>query len=216
MTPEALAKLIKAFPVKELGTGNIRTCPVRLSYANLFKPIQGTDDNGQPSGDPKYSVALLFPVGANISLLSEAAKHAAIEKFGPKAASLRLKMPIRDQIEKADRDGNLPTGYAEGAAFFNCTSKQKPGIVDAFGAPITDESKVYSGQWALVTVRPFGFENRSKGVAFGLQNVQIIADDERLGGGRAAAADEFEPLDGSLLPDFNAGGDSAGATTAWD
>lgn len=217
MTPETLNKLMRAYPVQELASGNIRTCPVRLSYPNLFKAVQQTDKKGAPRGEPKFSTALLFPKGADVARLSEAFKHTAIEKFGPKAGAMALKMPFRDQGSKVDREGNLSTGYEEGGLFFNCSSTQKPGIVDAFGSPITDESKVYAGVWALVTVRPFAFEGEQRGVGVGLQNVQIIADGERIGGGRASADSEFGPLDASLLAEFDApAGNATADLSRWD
>ena len=58
------------------------------------------------------------------------------------------------------------------------------------------ESDVYAGVWALVTVRPFASDYGTKRVSLGLQNVMILAADERLGGGGARAEDDFEPIDG--------------------
>lgn len=210
MDKSHLAKLLKAYPCREMSTGNIRTCPVRLSYPHLFKPGKPIEE-GQ---EPKHSAALLFPLGADITLLREAAKHVAVEAFGAKAASLRLSMPFRDQAEKAPADGE-PNGYVPGAVFFNVSSKQRPGIVGPDGAPVTDESRVYPGVWALVTLRPFAYDRGvKKGVSFGLQNVQIIADGDRIGGGRPSAESEFEALDGSIGVDFDT---SAGnAASAWD
>lgn len=210
MNPAHLAKLVKAYPCKELATGNLRTCPVRLSYPNLFKPGKVLEA-GQ---EPKYSAALLFPLGADVKLLREAAQHVAVEAFGSKASAMRLHMPFRDQAEKAGGDDDGKSGYVPGAVFFNCSSKQRPGIIGPDGAPISDESRVYPGVWALVTVRPFAFNHGvKKGVSFGLQNVQIIADDDRIGGGRPRAEAEFEPLDASLSAFDDAG---AAAGTQWD
>lgn len=211
MDNQYLAKITKAYPCVALATGNIRTCPVRLSYPNLFKPGKPVEE-GQ---EPKFGAALLFPLGADISVLREAVNHAAIEAFGSKAASMRLAKPFRDQSEKAAADGAEFNGYTPGAVFFNCSSKQRPGIVGPDGKPITDPNRVYPGVWALVTVRPFGYDRGvKKGVSLGLQNVQIIADDDRIGGGRASAGSEFAPLDGSLGVDF--GGGTGASATQWD
>lgn len=181
MDKDQLKKLMAKFPCKELSTGNIRTCPVRFSYPNIWEPSKG--DEGFKSA---FGVTALCPLGADISILREAAKHTAIEKFGPKAGSLGLKMPIRDQAEK---DGKA--GYTAGAFFFRATSEQQPGVLGPDGRPLTDRKRLYPGVWGLLTVRPFAFDKKQKGVSFGLQNVAILADDESFGGVPADAADEF-------------------------
>ncbi len=186
MDPTKLAALMKRFPCKELETGNIRTCPVRLSFPSVF------ERTSFENGEPKYSTVLLFPKGADVKLLIEAAKHTAVEGFGSKAGSMGLHMPFRDQgIKSLD-------GYEAGAVFMTVTSKQRPGVLGPNGKPITDEEQIYPGCWALVTVRPFHFDAKmKKGVSFGLQNLQKIADDDSFAG-TVDAEQEFEPLDASL------------------
>lgn len=181
MDSTQLKALMAKFPCKELATGNIRTCPARLSYPNLFE--RSKSDDGFAA---KYGATLLFPRGADLTLLRESAKHVAIEGFGPKAGSMGLKMPFRDQIEKEGK-----AGYEAGAFFFRANSDMQPGILGPNGRPLTKATDVYPGCWVIATVRPFAFTNKQKGVAFGLQNIAKIADDEAFGGVPADAADEF-------------------------
>lgn len=185
-TNEAIANMLKRWPCRELQTGNILTCPVRLSFPTLFKPKAVED--GQ---EPKYSVSLLFPKGADISLLREAAKHCAVGKFGAKAGSMNLHSPFRDQADKQFE------GYEPGCVYFNATSKQRPGVKLRDARTDATEDDIYPGCWALVTVRPFAFESKAKkGVSFGLQNVMKLAEGERFGGGGARAEEEFEAIEG--------------------
>jgi len=57
-------------------------------------------------------------------------------------------------------------------------------------------------------VRAFAYENKSKGIAFGLQNIQKLGDGEPFSG-RVKAADDFEPV----VPE---GTKEAGSKTAAD
>jgi hypothetical protein len=180
MDASQISKLLAKFPVKELSTGNIRTCPARLSYPNIFEKSKASDDGFKSS----YGATLLFPKGADLSILRDAAKKAAIDEFGSKATGLKL--PFRDQGEKEGK-----AGYVAGAFFFRANSEMQPGILGPDGRPLTDPTKLYAGCWCLATVRPFAYSNRQKGVAFGLQNIAKIADDDCFGGMPAAAADEF-------------------------
>lgn len=204
MDQATIARLLKLSPAQKLATGNIRTCPVRLSYPNLFTAKAQTGDDGKP-GRKVYSVALLFPKGADLTLLREAQAAVALDRFGPAWAKRNLHSPFRDQGERADNDGNLPNGYVAGAIFMNVSANEDypPGIRLNNMNP-AKPSDIYAGCWAIVTLKAYAFDNpKKKGVSFGLQNVMKLCDDERLGGGGVAAADkEFEPIDG--LDDINA------------
>ena len=171
------------FQMKKLENGNIRTCEVRLSFPHLFEK----DENG------KYSTAILFPSGADLSVLKAEIERVAKEEFpGKPIKSLRI--GLRDQGEK-DYEG-----YEDGAFFLNASAaKSRPPIVNRHREPIMDEEDVYPGIYAIVTLRVYAFkpkkgEQFSPGIGFGLQAVQIIKDGERLGGGYADPNEEFEEL----------------------
>lgn len=173
-------------------SGNIMTPQFRVSYPAVFKPNKPM----QEGGEAKYSVVMLFESDSDLSLLKKAAAEAVKEKWGDKAPK-NLRSPFRDQGEK---DG---AGYVEGCIFVSASSKQRPGLIDKANADIIDESEFYAGCWARATVRAYAYDaNGNRGVAFGLQNVQKLRDDDPLGGTRAKAADEFAPVDT---------GDSSGA-----
>jgi hypothetical protein len=172
---------------------NVMTPKFRASFANVFRPGKAMEA-GQ---EPKYGIMMLFEKGADLSGLKKAAEQAVVDKWGADKAKWpkNLKSPFRGQAEKEGE------AYVAGAFFITATSKQKPGLVDGRNQPIIDESEFYSGCYARATVRAFAYDKAgNRGVAFGLQNVQKIADGEALAG-RSRAEDDFTPID-----DADAGG----------
>lgn len=170
---------------------NILTPEFRVSFPFLFRPQKPM----QAGQDPKYSVVMLFPPGADLSALQKAALDAITEKYGTDREKWpKLKTPFRDQGEKTQE------GYVKGAIFITATSKLKPGLVDAQVNPILDETQFYAGCYAKATVRVFLYETKgenggvlNRGVSFGLQNVQKTRDGESLSS-RVAPEKEFEPI----------------------
>lgn len=182
MEKTKLALLMKQYPVAKLATGNIRTCPVRLSFPSLFEK---TSFEGS---EPKYSTVLLFPKGADLSILKTEA--GTLVKANSKGGAVHN--PFRNQGEKQ------LAGYEDGAIFMTVSTTQRPGVLGIDGKPVLDQEDVYPGVWALVTIRPFWFDAKvKKGVSFGLQNVRLIANDEPFSGG-APADEEFADIDNSM------------------
>lgn len=168
---------------RETKTGNIITPKCRLSFPNLF-----TARTPPGSDKEKYSVSMLIPPDADVALLKKAAAACAREKWGDKLPA-KMKTPF---LDAGDYEYE---GYVAGWLLVRASSIQKPGIVRADGSTVTDESEVYPGRWACVSLRPFVYDtNGNRGVSFGLQNVQLLDHDEAIGG-RAKAEDEFEPVE---------------------
>lgn len=190
MDATAIASLLRRYPVTLLQqSGNYRTCPARLSFPSLFEKTQFED------GEPKFSCVLLFPRGADLKVLYEAAKQKAVEEWGSKALSMNVHMPFRDQGDKA------LAGYEKGAVFLTANTKQRPGVVGPNARPIEDQEQIYPGCWVLATIRPFAYDRKAKkGVSFGLQNVMKLADDEPFAGG-ARADEEFSDITGDMSGD---------------
>ena len=166
---------------------NVMTPRFRASFANVFRPGKAMEDGGEP----KYGVMMLFDKGADLTALKQAAQKAVVDKWGADKAKWpkNLRLPFRDQGEKEGE------AYVKGAYFITATSKQKPGLVDQRNQPIIDEAEFYSGCYARATVRAFAYDKAgNRGVAFGLQNIQKLADGEPLSG-RRRAEEEFEPVD---------------------
>ena len=157
---------------------------VRLSYANVWEP---KSING---GDPKYSSSIIIPksdietVNA-INAAIDCAMKEGIGKFGgkipPKGA---LKLPLRDgDIERDDE------AY-KGCFFVNANSVSAPQVVDRNRQPIQDLSEVYSGCYARVSINFYAFNsNGNRGIACGLNNLQLIRAGEPLGSKASAESD---------------------------
>lgn len=168
---------------------SIITPVATLSYPWLFEPNQV-----EPGDEPKYSCALIFEKGSDLTELKRAAVAAAKERWGDKAEAMirngKLRMPFRPGEEK---------DYPEGSTFMNVRSKNKPGIVSRIPdpttgrpMPIVDQSEVYPGAKVKASIGVFAYDVKgNKGVSFGLNNVQKWEDGERLDH-FVAAADEFE------------------------
>lgn len=179
-----------------------------LSYPNLFVPRAA-----QEGGTEKFSAALVFPEGTDTTELKKAAIAAAQEKWGDRLKGAKIKAletqhgyqtflvagEFRALLPWRDHPETIATkGYPEGSTFINARSTRKPGIVTVYQGPdgkplpLDDESKVYAGVIVKASVDAYAYEHSgNKGVAFGLGNIQIIRDGERLDGS-VAAQDEFE------------------------
>ncbi len=178
--------------------------PCRISFANIWEPksINGSDE--------KYSVSLLIPKEdkatlAKIHKAIEAAKEAAKSKKWNGKIPPNLKLPIHDgDIDRPDDEN-----YA-GHFFFNATSKDAPQIVDRKVQPTIDPMECGSGDYCNVSVNFYGFAaSGNKGVAAGLQNIQLVRHGERLAGKPSASSDfvaiegeEEEDTLGDDLPDY--------------
>lgn len=188
---------------------NLLTPEFRASFVHVFTP-QKAMNAGKPD---KFTLTMLFHLGADLSNMKKAATEAVQAEFGsrltdntpvnPKlpdgltkgqAFKARLKSPFRDQGEKSY------DGYVPGAIFVTATSKDRPGLVDQDLHDIIDPSEFYSGVYARATVRVFTYEVEGNvGVAFGLQNIQKLRDGESLAG-RMKAQNEFEPVKDAGAP----------------
>jgi hypothetical protein len=165
---------------------------VRLSWPDLFEPAKPMKREDGSVGDGKFGATLLFPVGADLTLLQQAATNLAYQKEPSSYVDGKfygVHLPFRDQAEKCRK----MEGYMPGGIFFRVQSKFQPQVVapgplDAEGKltwpPVTDPRKVYPGVWAICVINAFWFnQGVKKGVSFGLQNVVLIADDQQFGGG---------------------------------
>lgn len=170
-----------------------------LSYPHLDKPQAGQ----KPGDKAKYSATFVFPEGTDLAALQAAAIAAAEEKWPGKSAEMfrtsALKSPFRKDAEAK--------GYAPGSVFINTRSERKPGLVylhagtekDAQGKPLPariPEDKVrddlYPGAQVRAQLRAFPYDTSgNKGVSFALNNIQKLADGERIDG-RQDATDAFD------------------------
>jgi hypothetical protein len=170
--------------------GNIKTPKCRMGFPTLFVP------KTPPGSDKaKFSISLVIPATADITLLKQAAAKAAKDKWGDKQPG-KLKSPFLKAEEcEGDKGPHFPP-ECNGWVVIRPTSLEKPGIVDATSANVNEPRAAYAGRWCRASLRAFAYDtNGNKGVSFGLQNIQLLDDAEPWGGMRARAEDEFEPVD---------------------
>jgi hypothetical protein len=212
MTDTAIAPakrklILDRFKCRELANGNILTSPARLSYCYLIKPQEAKPRKDGSVSKPTWKTSLLFPKGADLSVIQSAAEGCALEVFGSKWRAKKLNMPLRDQGTQTvtDEHGNesVKEGYTAGAMFLNANSYRKPGAVYSDGiTPVEDEDVFYPGAWVIASIRADDYQtDENNGIKFWLQNVMFLADDLRIGGsggGGSKAEDDFAGLG---LPD---------------
>jgi len=179
----------------------IKTPEAILSYPHLFEP-QESDEPGQKA---KYSCALIFPEGTDLTALKKAVVEAAKEEWGDKAVQMirsgEARSPFRTDWEKK--------GYPENSTFFNARSTRKPGIVSTIPDPntglpmkIDDPEEMYPGAIVLAGVSVFTYDRKgNKGVGFGLDVLQKIRDSERLD--NAVNAQDFFEADENAAADLD-------------
>lgn len=198
--------------------------PVRFSYAWVFEPKIDEEKIDKKTGKPKelYSMQILIPKAdpAVKATIEKAIRAAADTKIAGKAIPSIWKLPLRDGDEEWEDKGEVVKGHW----FLNCSSVRKPQVVgtvkhteesiaqweldhehetDAFkranrpkvGQLIRlDKEDFKSGDYGRVTVNFFYFENESKGIAVGLNNIQKLVDGEPLGNS-SNADDDFGDLE---------------------
>ena len=168
----------------------VLTGECRLSYCNLTTPRAA-----QQGGEPKYSVTLLIPktdfaTKADIDASIQAAAQDAVSKVWNGAAPPQLRVPIYDG------DGVRPSGVpfgdeCKGHWVMTASTKNKPQVVgmDNINCELAP-SDIYSGMYARVTIRFFGYSNSgNKGIGCGLGNVMKTRDGEALAGSASASVD---------------------------
>ena len=172
-------------------SNRIVTGKCRASFVHLLSPTAA------PGSDKaKFSMMLLVPKddAATIKKLRDAEKVATEKgkdtKWGGKIPK-GLGSIIRDADEELDLERQPE---AAGHLFLNVSNSRKPPVVDRAKNALTAEDEVYSGMYVRASLSAFPYSAQgNKGVSFGLEAVQKLADGPSLGGG--GGADDFDDLD---------------------
>jgi len=186
----------------------VLTGECRLSYVNLITPRAA-----QPGAEEKYSVTLLIPktdvaTKADIDRSIEAAAKEAVAKTWGGVRPPFMKSVVWDG--DGVRQSGVPFGEeCHGHWVLTASTKNKPQVVgiDNIACEL-DPRDIYSGMYARVTIRFFGYSNSgNKGVGCGLGNVLKTRDGEALAGGASAAVDfagiGSSPTQGAAAPVVN-------------
>ena len=160
------------------------TPPGRMSFHSL---LEGEDDD---QGNHKYAVTLLFPPGSDLMKMKNLLFDALDAKFGADDTKWPRGLRRPSDVIGDCEDKNY-SGYEKGWKYIKFSSKDAPGIVDAERNVVIDKREIYNGRWARVSGTAFAYDNKSKGCAFGLNNVQLLQHDESFSG-RPRAEDDFD------------------------
>lgn len=175
-----------------------KTPPFRLSFPALFEP------KSFDGGPEKYGCSAIWDpskfTDADKKLWKEleaALDAESMNRFKKKVKDLpsNFKRAIRDGAEKADLEG-----YGEGKRFASLTTKMKPGAILLDKTDGSSED-FYPGCFCRATVTVYSYDNKGKGVALGLMNIQKIKDGDRLDSRTDAAEDFDDEVDSSWLDD---------------
>jgi len=160
----------------------------RWSYANVWEP---KSING---GTPKYSISLIIPKSDTVTVAKiKAAIEAAYQEGQAKLRGNGKSVPALNLIKNPMRDGDLERpddpAYAN-SYFINANSATAPGIVDADRNPVLTRSEVYSGVYGRASITFYAFNSQgNRGIACGLNNLQLLRAGEPLGGKASAESD---------------------------
>lgn len=162
--------------------------PGRLSFPSLFEPRQQ-----KGAAKPRWETNLLLPPDTDVERIRKALHDACVAEFGdPKSWPRKLRRP-EDVLMPAPEKGNY-AGYEEGWWCLSCAnSKERPEIIDAMKAEVTDPKQVYPGRWARLNVRPYAYRAESSGLSLWLSHVQLLKHDTPLAGG-PKAKDVFDEV----------------------
>lgn len=161
----------------------------RASYANVFNARLN-----ELNGKEEYSLTVLIPKeDKETSAKLKAAMEAAIANKWPNKPPAGLQKPVHDG------DGEKPNGgeYGEecrGHWVLNVKSNKRPGIIDANMNDVIDPNEFVSGDYCRVSLGAYAYDNLRKGVSFGLNNIQVLAKGDPLGGTRSRPQDDFQPV----------------------
>jgi len=169
------------------------TGEVRVSYVHLFKAYANPNN---ADAKPKFSTTILIPKSdiatrQRMDLCMNAATQEGIANKWNNVRPPVLSLPLYDG------DGVRPNGdpfsdECRGHWVMTASTEQMPEVIDLNMNPIINQSEVYSGMYARVSIRFFPYlKNGKRGIGCGLGNVQKTRDGEPLGGGRTSAVSDF-------------------------
>lgn len=213
MTDAWITEAVKNNPIQMImdpqtgqPTGNIRTCPVRLSFVDVFTPKANKQN---PNAQAKFGSDLLFPPIVDFTVLA-AAYYDAVRRLFP-THTIRQDGTIFEPYPlhspwKAQASKLKYNGYTDGGTFITTSTKFKLPVVDGAMNPIVDPARVYPGVWAIAALNTYHYgvspPQPKKGIGFGLLTLMIVQDDENTGGG--GQADPNKVFAGVVNANFNA------------
>lgn len=172
---------------------HIVTGKVRLSYCHLFEKYVNPQLKG---AEPSWSTMILVPKSDIITKQKIDAAQEAAKEIGKLKKWGGIIPPVLSTVVY-DGDTLTPSGKQRGLeckghwVFAASNKKQQPVIVDLNLNPILDQSEVYSGMYARVSVDFYPYQNLKVGIGCSLDRIQKLEDGTPLGGSRSSLEDDF-------------------------
>lgn len=168
----------------------VTTGECRGSFVNVFKPRMN-----DLSGKEEYSMTLLIPKDDKKTLdaLAGAANAAKEAKWGSKIPA-GVQSPLHDGDQEKPNGGPYGDECA-GHMVLNVKSNYQPGVVDKQVQPVIDPTEFTSGDYCRASLNCYAYDNKRKGVGYGLNNIQVLRKGDPLGGHSKAESD-FDAVDG--------------------
>lgn len=176
----------------------VTTPMFRVSYPHLWKA------SGLNKSAPKYSVTMLFKKDDDLSAVKRAMLQAKINKFGKDKEQWPedIESPVVDGDSKKNKDKDGYKGHW--AIKASSSEDQKPYVVDQDVEPITEQSDMYPGCYAMANVLAYVWEypenSGNFGVGFILNGVQKVKEGKPFGN-KKSAKDVFAPIDADEFGD---------------
>lgn len=165
----------------------IVTPTFRVSFPNIV-------EKSEMSG--KYRLMMMFDASADITELKKMAKAARLEKWS-KALPKNFQNPFK-LVDNMDVDDRYD-GMEDGMVVISASASYRPGVVDSKRNQVDLEemdAHLYGGMYARAAVSAYAYDHKSgnRGVAFGLDAIQIVKDGEPLGS-RVSAEEAFADVE---------------------
>ncbi len=173
----------------------VTTPKFRVSFPAVFEP------KSYKGGKALYSIVMLFDkklvAEGKLKDLQNLIKATAMAKWGevpPEVLDMKEEFCPFNNGDLKTYDGYAGTYHARAASMY------EPAVVDTGNAnkgiapqAILDAKEIYAGCYARASVTAFAWEGKKRGVSFGLQNIQKLADGEPFSGRGDPTAD-FDPI----------------------
>jgi len=183
----------------------------RGAFVQLFDPKSVTrkdKDTGEKKDVDQWKITMLFKPDEKLTEIKALATKLMEDKFGDKKNWPKpfhatnnpngWTAPWRKQWEKCADNPDIDksySGFNKEGLFMNASTYTQPEVVDQNVQLILDKKKTYSGAWFMASITLFWYDNESKGIGCSLGPVQLIKDDDPLGGGGISASEAFAPVE---------------------
>lgn len=177
----------------------------RGSFLNVFQPRAMENEDGTKNKE-KFGLTAIWEPSKftdkdkeRWKAMAEVINLACIAKFKKPYADFRELSNFKKAVRKGEEKMGME-GFGPGTLFASLTTQVMPGIVDVDGKTVISVANgnshlVYPGAFFRATVNAYGYDNKGKGVALGLMNLQRIGDGPRLDNRTSAAEDFSEDSD---------------------